>query len=119
MCRPRASKDLPFEGKIIKIGKGLEDPDATIIDASDKHLTSGVIDEHSHIALNAVNEGTSAITSEVRMKDVLDPEDMSIYRQLAGGVTASQLLHGSANPIGGRSAIIKLKWCYFHHILLY
>ena len=98
------------EGKIQKIGKNLENTDARIIDATGKHLTSGVIDEHSHIALNAVNEGTSAVTSEVRMKDVLDPESMSIYRQLAGGVTASQLLHGSANPVGAQSAIIKLRW---------
>jgi imidazolonepropionase-like amidohydrolase len=98
------------EGKILKIGKDLGNTNARIIDASGKHLTSGVIDEHSHIALSAVNEGTSAVASEVRMKDVLDPESMSIYRQLAGGVTASQLLHGSANPVGGQSAIIKLRW---------
>jgi imidazolonepropionase-like amidohydrolase len=98
------------EGKILKIGKDLGNTNARIIDASGKHLTSGVIDEHSHIALSAVNEGTSAVASEVRMKDVLDPESMSIYRQLAGGVTASQLLHGSANPVGAQSAIIKLRW---------
>jgi len=98
------------DGKIQKIGKNLEYANARIIDATGKHVTSGVIDEHSHIALNAVNEGTSAVASEVRMKDVLDPESMSIYRQLAGGVTASQLLHGSANPVGAQSAIIKLRW---------
>ncbi len=97
-------------GKIRELGKDLQDPDARVIDASGKHLTSGVIDEHSHIALSAVNEGTSALASEVRMKDVLNPESMSIYRQLAGGVTASQLLHGSANPVGAQSAIIKLRW---------
>jgi len=97
-------------GKIKKIGRDLKDEQAKVIDATGKHLTSGVIDEHSHIALNGVNEGTNAITAEVRMKDELDPEDMSIYRQLAGGVTASQLLHGSANPVGGQSAIIKLRW---------
>jgi imidazolonepropionase-like amidohydrolase len=101
---------LVSDGKIRKVGKDLQDPNARIFDASGKHLTSGVIDEHSHIALNAVNEGTSALTSEVRLKDVLNPESMSIYRQLAGGVTASQLLHGSANPVGGQSAIIKLRW---------
>ena len=101
---------LVSEGKIQKVGKDLEDQGARTIDASGKHLTSGVIDEHSHIALSAVNEGTTALASEVRMKDVLNPESMSIYRQLAGGVTSSQLLHGSANPIGAQSAIIKLQW---------
>ncbi|MGD9329375.1 MAG: amidohydrolase family protein, partial [Cyclobacteriaceae bacterium] len=101
---------LVSDGKIREVGKDLQDPDARVIDASGKHLTSGVIDEHSHIALSAVNEGTSALASEVRMKDVLNPESMSIYRQLAGGVTASQLLHGSANPVGAQSAIIKLRW---------
>ena len=101
---------LVSDGKIREVGKDLQDPNARIIDASGKHLTSGVIDEHSHIALNAVNEGTSALASEVRMKDVLNPESMSIYRQLAGGVTVSQLLHGSANPVGAQSAIIKLRW---------
>jgi imidazolonepropionase-like amidohydrolase len=101
---------LVSDGKIRKLGKDLQDHNARIIDASGKHLTSGIIDEHSHIALNAVNEGTSALASEVRMKDVLNPESMSIYRQLAGGVTASQLLHGSANPVGAQSAIIKLRW---------
>ena len=101
---------LVSDGKIRKVGKDLQDPNARIIDASGKHLTSGVIDEHSHIALNSVNEGTSALASEVRMKDVVNPESMSIYRQLAGGVTASQLLHGSANPVGAQSAIIKLRW---------
>jgi imidazolonepropionase-like amidohydrolase len=75
------------------------------------HLTSGIIDEHSHIALSrGVNEGTQAVTAEVRMGDVINCEDINIYRQLSGGVTASQLLHGSANPIGGQSALIKLRW---------
>jgi imidazolonepropionase-like amidohydrolase len=101
---------LVSDGKILKVAEDIEDPNARIIDATGKHLTSGVIDEHSHIALSAVNEGTSALASEVRMKDVLNPESMSIYRQLAGGVTASQLLHGSANPVGAQSAIIKLRW---------
>ncbi len=84
---------------------------ARIIDAKGKHVTSGIIDEHSHIAISkGVNEGGQAISSEVRIGDVVNPNDINIYRQLSGGVTMSQLLHGSANPIGGQSAIIKLKW---------
>jgi imidazolonepropionase-like amidohydrolase len=74
------------------------------------HLTSGVIDEHSHIALTAVNESSQSSTAEVRMEDVVDAVDENIFRQLAGGVTVSQLLHGSANPIGGQSAIVKMRW---------
>ncbi|GHA77898.1 amidohydrolase family protein [Pontibacter akesuensis] len=97
-------------GKIAKVGKNLSASGAKVIDGTGKHVTPGIIDEHSHIALDAVNEGAQAVTSEVRMADVLNPEDINIYRQLAGGVTTSQLLHGSANPIGGQSAIIKLRW---------
>lgn len=85
--------------------------DATIIDATGKHVTCGIIDEHSHIAISkGVNEAGQSITSEVSIGDVVRSNDINIYRQLAGGVTASQLLHGSANPIGGRSALVKLKW---------
>jgi imidazolonepropionase-like amidohydrolase len=101
---------LVDDGKIIQIGKRLETDNARVIDATGKHLTSGIIDEHSHIALKSVNEMAQSITSEVRMKDVLDPTDIDIYRQLAGGVTAAQLLHGSANVIGGQSALIKFRW---------
>lgn len=82
-----------------------------IIDLSGKNLTPGIIDEHSHIAVTGgVNEGTHASSAEVRISDVLNPDDIDIYRQLAGGVTTAQILHGSANPIGGQSAIIKLRW---------
>jgi len=98
-------------GKIIAIGKNLIIKDAKEIDAKGKHLTSGIIDEHSHIAISqGVNEGTQAVTSEVRIGDVVNSEDVNIYRQLSGGVTSSQLLHGSANPIGGQSALVKLRW---------
>lgn len=97
-------------GKISKIGKNLSESGARVIDGTGKHVTPGIIDEHSHIALDDVNEGTQSVTSEVRMADVVNPEDINIYRQLAGGVTTSQLLHGSANPIGGQSAIVKLRW---------
>jgi imidazolonepropionase-like amidohydrolase len=75
------------------------------------HITPGLIDEHSHIAiLGGVNESSQAVSSEVRVRDILNPEDPSIYRQLAGGVTTSHVLHGSANPVGGQSAIIKNRW---------
>ncbi|QCR21288.1 amidohydrolase family protein [Pontibacter sp. SGAir0037] len=97
-------------GKIAKVGKNLSESGAKVIDGTGKHVTPGIIDEHSHIALNGVNEATQSVTAEVRMSDVVDHEDINIYRQLAGGVTTSQLLHGSANPIGGQSAIIKLRW---------
>jgi len=81
------------------------------IDLKGKHLTSGIIDEHSHIAIEkGVNEASQAITAEVRIGDVINGDDINIYRQLSGGVTAVQLLHGSANPIGGQSALIKLRW---------
>ena len=101
---------LVQNGKISKIGKNLLSQDIKVIDATGMHLTPGIIDEHSHIALDAINEMGQAITSEVRAGDVVDPEDISIYRQLAGGVTAAQILHGSANPVGGQSVIIKHRW---------
>jgi len=98
-------------GKIIAVGENLSQTGFKVIDATGKHITPGMIDEHSHIAVsNNVNECSHAITSEVRIGDVLDPDDINIYRQLAGGVTTSQLLHGSCNPIGGQSGLIKLRW---------
>ena len=98
-------------GKIAAIGQNLDMDFANVIDATGKHLTPGIIDEHSHIAISrGVNEGTQYSSAEVSIGDVINAEDVNIYRQLAGGVTASQLLHGSANPIGGQSGIIKLRW---------
>lgn len=101
---------LVKNGKIISVGKNLSGSGATVIDATGKHLTAGVIDEHSHIAALSINEGGQNSSAEVTIEDVVDPEDINIYRNLAGGVTSIQILHGSANPIGGRSAILKLKW---------
>ncbi|MEI6858368.1 MAG: amidohydrolase family protein [Shewanella sp.] len=103
---------LISRGKIEKIGKNLKTPSGyRHIDATGKHLTSGIIDEHSHIAINGgTNEGTDAITSEVRIGDIINPDDIAIYRALAGGVTTAQLLHGSANPIGGQAQVIQMKW---------
>jgi imidazolonepropionase-like amidohydrolase len=98
-------------GKIAAIGKNLGGKEINRIDGTGLHLTCGIIDEHSHIAISGgVNEGSQAVTSEVRIGDVLDPDNINLYRQLSGGVTTAQLLHGSANPIGGQSAIIKLRW---------
>lgn len=86
---------------------------AIVIDATGKHVTCGIIDEHSHIAISkGVNEGGQSVSAEVSIADVVRNDDINIYRQLSGGVTCAQLLHGSANPIGGQSAIIKLKWGY-------
>ena len=104
---------LVHNGKIVAVGKSLDAskyPQARIIDARGKHVTPGIIDEHSHIALASVNEGEQACSAEVEEARVVWPEDIDIYRQLSGGVTCAQLLHGSANPIGGQSALIKLHW---------
>ena len=100
------------EGKIQRIGRNLPVPaGAAVIDGTGKHLTAGIIDEHSHIAATrGVNEGGQESSAEVRIADALDSEDNNIYRQLAGGVTSSHILHGSANPIGGQTQLIKLRW---------
>lgn len=101
------------DGKILQVGKNLPKPAGKIIevDATGKHITSGIIDEHSHIAISqGVNEGGQTVSAEVSIGDVVNSDDINIYRQLSGGVTAAQLLHGSANPIGGQSALIKLRW---------
>ena len=101
---------LVQNGKIAQIGKNLVAPaGAKTLDGTGKHLTNGIFDEHSHIALLSINE-IQTVSAEVRQEDVINSEDINIYRQLAGGVTSSQLLHGSADCIGGQSAIIKLKW---------
>ena len=97
-------------GKIWKIGNNLKLEKAIVINAEGKHLTSGIIDEHSHIAAASINEAGQNSSAEVSIADVIEDDDIDIYRNLAGGVTTIQILHGSANPIGGRSAIIKLKW---------
>lgn len=101
---------LVKNGKIAAIGKNLSDATAKIIDATGKNVTPGIIDEHSHIAAASINEGGQSVTSEVRIGDNLNPEDINIYRQLSGGVTTSHILHGSANTIGGQTQLIKLRW---------
>lgn len=102
---------LVTKGKIAKVGSNLQAPkDALVVDASGKHVTPGLIDCHSHTALASVNEAGQAITAETRVEDVIDPNDIWIYRQLAGGTTAANLLHGSANPIGGQNGVVKWRW---------
>ena len=98
------------DGKISAVGKNLSDASARIIDGTGKHVTAGIIDEHSHIAAASINEGAQSVTSEVRIADNLNPDDINIYRQLSGGVTSSHILHGSANVIGGQTQLIKLRW---------
>ncbi|WP_428328245.1 amidohydrolase family protein [Mucilaginibacter sp.] len=98
-------------GKIKAVGKGLAAAGAKVIDATGKHLSPGIVDEHSHIAgSGSINEGTQAVSAEVRIADILNSEDINLYRQLAGGVTTSHILHGSANPIGGQTQLIKHRW---------
>ncbi len=97
-------------GKIAKIGKNLIEAGARVIDGTGKYLSPGIIDEHSHIAALSINEGAQSVTSEVRVGDNMNPEDINIYRQLSGGVTSSHILHGSANTVGGQTQLIKLRW---------
>lgn len=98
-------------GKIAAVGKNLAAGSARVIDGTGKHLTAGIIDEHSHIAATgSINECSQSVTAEVRVGDVINPDDINIYRQLAGGVTSSHILHGSCNTIGGQTQLIKLRW---------
>lgn len=110
---------LVKNGKISKVGKNISSSGAKVVDATGKHITAGIIDEHSHIATTSVNEAGHNSTAEVTIEDVVDADDVDIYRNLAGGVTTIQVLHGSANPIGGRSALLKLKWGESADELLY
>jgi len=102
---------LVRDGKIVGVGRVEAPAGVTVIDATGLHLAPGVVDCHSHIAIaGGVNEGSVSISADVTIADVVDPEDLSIYRAAAGGVTTARLLHGSANAIGGRDAVIKMKW---------
>ncbi|HWY27194.1 MAG TPA: amidohydrolase, partial [Candidatus Angelobacter sp.] len=100
------------DGKIAALGTDVKAPsDATVIDANGQFVMPGIVDCHSHIAVDgSVNEGAPAVSSMARIPDVLNPDDVDIYRDLAGGVTAANILHGSANPIGGQTVVIKLRW---------
>ena len=103
---------LVVQGKISQVGKNLAAPaDAMVIDGTGLHVTPGLIDCHSHTAVNrGINEGASSVTIEVRVGDVVDPTDIDIYRELAGGLTVANMLHGSANAMGGQNQVIKLRW---------
>lgn len=103
---------LVRDGRIAAVGRDLiAPPGAVVIEAAGKHVTPGLIDAHSHTAVaRGINEGTHSVTAQVRIGDVLDATDVNIYRQLAGGVTSANVLHGSANTIGGQSQVIKLRW---------
>ena len=100
------------DGKIVKVGVGLERPPAPPSStATGKHVTPGLIDCHSHTAIDGgVNEGSNNVTAEVRIDDVIEPDDIALYRELAGGLTTAHLLHGSANSIGGQDAVVKLHY---------
>jgi imidazolonepropionase-like amidohydrolase len=107
----QATDILVQNGKIARIGKGLTaGAGVKTIDATGKYVTPGIIDAHSHTMVNAINEGSLAVTSMTRIRDMLLPQDVAIWRALAGGVTAALLLHGSANPIGGQSTTVKFKF---------
>ncbi|HEX7123040.1 MAG TPA: hypothetical protein VF178_11765, partial [Gemmatimonadaceae bacterium] len=98
-------------GKIAAVGTDVQvPPNAKVIDGRGKYVTPGIIDAHSHTAVEGINEGSQSITSEVRIADVLRQDGISLYRQLAGGTTTVNILHGSANAIGGQNAVIKLRF---------
>ena len=99
------------DGKIAEVGLSVNAPkDAQVIDAAGQFVTPGIIDCHSHIAAESINEGSVSVSSIVNMAEILNPEDIDIYRDLAGGVTSANILHGSANAIGGQTLVIKLRW---------
>ena len=100
------------DGKIADIGEKVMEPTgATIIDAGGQYVIPGIIDCHSHIAGDGgINEGSVSVSSMVNIKDIINPEDIAIYRAMAGGVTTANILHGSANSIGGQTIVLKMRW---------
>ena len=99
------------DGKIAALGTNVTIPaGAEVVDVTGKFVSPGIIDAHSHIAADAINEGGTVVSSMVSIQDVINPTDINIYRDLAGGLTTANVLHGSANPIGGGNAVIKLRW---------
>ncbi len=100
------------DGKIAAVGgpQTTIPPGADIVDAAGRFISPGIIDCHSHIAADSINEGGTTVSSMTGIEDVLDPTDVNIYRDLAGGLTVANVLHGSANPIGGKNQVIKLRW---------
>jgi len=99
------------DGKIVEVGANVNAPaDARVIDAGGQYVMPGIIDCHSHIASEAINEGTVSVSSMTGIEDTVNAEDIGIYRALAGGVTTANILHGSANAIGGKNVVIKMRW---------
>lgn len=99
------------DGKVAEVGESVLAPDgARVIDANGQYVMPGIIDCHSHIAADSINEGGVSVSSMVGIEDVLNPEDPNIYRALAGGVTTANILHGSANSIGGKCVVLKMRW---------
>src|SRR5260370_38673890 len=94
-------------------------PGATVVDAGGQYLMPGIIDAHSHIAADSINEGAVSVSSMVGIEDVLNPEMVSIYRALAGGVTTANILHGSANSIGGKCTVLKMRWGKDAHDMIF
>ena len=108
------------DGKIADVGEKITvPPDAKVIDASGQFVMPGIIDCHSHIAADSINEGSVSVSSMVGIEDVLNPDDISIYRAVAGGVTTANILHGSANSIGGKCTVIKLRWGKDAHDMIF
>ncbi|MDQ4080781.1 MAG: amidohydrolase, partial [Gemmatimonadota bacterium] len=99
------------DGKIVAVGPNVSVPaGAQVIDGDGRYVIPGIVDAHSHSAGEAINEGTQSITAQVRMEDVLRQDALGLYRELAGGVTTLNILHGSANTIGGQNATVKIRW---------
>ncbi len=108
------------DGKIAEVGEHIAaPPDAQVIDASGQFVMPGIIDCHSHIAADSINEGSVSVSAMVGIEDVLNPADISIYRALAGGVTTANILHGSANAIGGKCTVTKLRWGKDAHEMIF
>src|SRR6478752_1102821 len=98
-------------GRIAEVGRNVTVPSgAEVIDATGRFVSPGIIDCHSHIAADSINEGGTTVSSMTGIEDVFNPTDIDIYRDLAGGLTTANVLHGSANPIGGKNYVIKLRW---------
>lgn len=99
------------DGKIAEVGEKVMVPQgAQLIDAGGQYVMPGIIDCHSHITAESINEGSVSVSSMVRIDDVINPEDVSIYRAMAGGITTANILHGSANAIGGQCTVVKMRW---------
>jgi imidazolonepropionase-like amidohydrolase len=108
------------DGKIVEVADKITAPsDAQVVDATGQFVMPGIIDCHSHIAADSINEGSVSVSAMVGIEDVLNPEDISIYRALAGGVTTANILHGSANSIGGKCTVLKMRWGKDAHDMIF